>query len=145
MSLPAAIFYGFCSGSLAFVNKLAVTTYDFRYPAFILFAQMVFTASILKILKVADKIDVRDATLDTSWNCVVPSLFYAFHAVFALTALSDLNIPMYNVIKRCVPLVNIFLAACLLKEGRPSWRIISSVVVITSGCIIAGESLKDKV
>ncbi|PIK61878.1 hypothetical protein BSL78_01209 [Apostichopus japonicus] len=138
MSIPAAVFYGFCSGSLAFINKLAVTTFDFRYPAFILFAQMVFTASILKILKVAGKINFAGISLESSWNCAIPSLFYAFHAMFALTALGDLNIPMYNVIKRCVPLVNIFLASCLLKEGRPSWKIISTVVVITSGCIIAG-------
>ena len=39
--LAAAVFYGVCSGSMSFINKAVLTTYDFDFPCFIMFSQMV--------------------------------------------------------------------------------------------------------
>ncbi|XP_077999720.1 uncharacterized protein LOC144452494 [Glandiceps talaboti] len=138
MSVSAALFYGVCSGSMAFINKLVVTTYDFHYPNFIMLSQMIFTAALLEVLRRRGMVNVPGYTLALGKDLLIPSVCYAFHSVFALTALSDINIPMYNVIKRCVPLVNLFIAPFILKKGPPSVAIVSSVSLITIGCVIAG-------
>ncbi|XP_006815022.1 solute carrier family 35 member D3-like [Saccoglossus kowalevskii] len=139
MSVAAAVFYGICSGSMPFINKIVVTTYDFRHPNFIMLGQMIFTASLLEMLRKYGIVDVPPYSIALGKDVLIASVCYTFHSVFALSALGDMNIPMYNVIKRCVPLVNLILAPIILKKGRPSLCMVCSVTLITAGCIVAGQ------
>ena len=50
-SLAAAIFYGFCSISLNFLNKAVVSSYNFNFPFFIMFCQMLLVIGVLSILR----------------------------------------------------------------------------------------------
>lgn len=54
-----------------------------------------------------------------------------------------MNIPMYGALKRCTPLVNLVLAVVYLKKPLPSPLLLTSVFVITFGCVIAGEFVFD--
>lgn len=138
MSLAAACFYGVCSGSMSFINKLAMNTYGFNYPEIIMLAQMSVTVAALKLVHLLGKVNLPAYTKENARLCLFPSLFYVLNSTFALSALSGMNIPMYNVLKRTGPLFYIFLAVCILKKGWPSASTIGAVVLTTSGCIVAG-------
>ena len=50
-----------------------------------------------------------------------------------------MNIPMYNAMRRCVPIANLLLGVIFLR-ARPSRGIVISVLTITSGTLVAGNS-----
>lgn len=56
--------------------------------------------------------------------------------VLALFALNGMNIPMYNAMRRCVPIANLLLGVIFLRI-RPSNGITMSVLTITSGTFVA--------
>ncbi|XP_072049530.1 uncharacterized protein [Amphiura filiformis] len=138
MSVSSAIFYGFCSGSMAFLNKTILTSYNFQHPSILLFGQMIFTSIILRSLKTLGYLLLPDVTYDNLILCALPSVFYTIHAGLALSALGGMSIPMYTVLKRCVPLANLLLAVIVLGRGMPRMGVVASVLVITVGCVIAG-------
>lgn len=138
-SFFAAFLYGSCSVSIAFVNKLLMTTYKFDFPVFIMAGQMLFTILILELLSIVRVISMPRYTLERGRMFAAPALFYGINSVFALSALSHMNIALYGVLKRCVPLVTMSLSAVILKKGWPSKMTIASVVALTLGCIIAGK------
>ena len=131
---------GSASGSMSFINKLAMNTYGFNYPEIIMLAQMSVTVAALKLVHLMGKVNLPNYTRENARLCLFPSLFYVLNSTFALSALSGMNIPMYNVLKRTGPLFYIFLAVCILKKGWPSASTIGAVVLTTSGCIVAGKS-----
>lgn len=49
--LSAAFFYGLCSMSMNFLNKIVVSSYEFNYPFFIMTCQMLVTVIILDSLR----------------------------------------------------------------------------------------------
>lgn len=135
----AAVFYGICSVSMAFINKALMTSFNFDFPVFIMVFQMIFTIFILEILSLLQVIDMPPYTLKRGKSFALPAFFYAVNALFGLTALSHMNIAMYGVLKRCVPLVTLFLSISILKKGIPSKRTIISTCLLTTGCVIAGK------
>ena len=62
-----------------------------------------------------------------------------FTKILALFALNGMNIPMYNAMRRCVPIANLLLGVIFLRT-RPSKGITISVLTITSGTFVAGKS-----
>lgn len=138
-SILAAFLYGTCSVLIAFINKLLMTTYKFDYPVFIMASQMLFTIIVLEFLSFIDKISMPKYTLARGKMFALPALFYGVNSVLALSALSHMNIAIYGVLKRCVPMVTMFLSVIILKKGWPSKLTMGSVVLLTLGCIIAGK------
>ena len=63
-----------------------------------------------------------------------------FTKILALFALNGMNIPMYNAMRRCVPIANLLLGVIFLRT-RPSKGITISVLTITSGTFVAGNPL----
>lgn len=137
-STASAVFYGFCSVSMAFINKALMTSYDFDYPVFIMVMQMVFTIFILELLSWLQMIKLPTYTLSRGKSFALPALFYALNSVLGLSALSHMNVAMYGVLKRCVPLVTMFLSVVILKKGLPSNKTIVGVIFLTMGCVVAG-------
>ena len=135
----AAVLYGACSVSIAFVNKYLMTTLEFDYPVFIMIIQMLFTIIALEILSIIGVIDMPKYTLDRGKMFALPALFYGLNSVLALSALSHMNIALYGVLKRCVPLATMVFSVLILKKGWPSIQTIGSVLFLTLGCIIAGK------
>ncbi len=68
------------------------------------------------------------------------SAFYCLHAFFALSALEGVNLAMYSAVKRCVPLVALFLSVTLLGKPPPSRPVLLSVSLISFGAFVAGLS-----
>lgn len=66
--------------------------------------------------------------------------FYRHHIVLLFVCPTGMNIPMYGAVKRCTPLVNLVLSVVILHRPFPSCTLISSILIITSGCFVAGES-----
>ncbi|XP_045213828.2 putative UDP-sugar transporter DDB_G0278631 [Mercenaria mercenaria] len=139
-SVFAAVLYGTCSVLIAFINKLLMTTYEFDFPVFIMMSQMLFTIIILEILSLPciGIISMPRYTLERGRMFALPALFYGINSVLALSALSHMNIALYGVLKRCVPLVTMVLSVLILKKGWPSRLTMGSVVFLTLGCVVAG-------
>lgn len=138
-SFLAAFLYGSCSVLIAFINKLLMTTYRFDYPVFIMTAQMIFTILVLEVLSLINKVSMPKYTLERGKMFALPALFYGINSVLALSALSHMNIALYGVLKRCVPMVTMVLSVIILKKGWPTRLTMASVVLLTTGCIVAGN------
>ncbi|KAK7063191.1 hypothetical protein SK128_025510 [Halocaridina rubra] len=133
----AAVFYGICSASMAFLNKAVINTYEFPFPFFIMACQMLVTIMFLEVLGSYGKINLPPYTWRAARMFLAPSLGYAFHATLSLMALQGMNIPMYGAVKRCTPLVNLVLSVVILRRPVPSVMLVSSVLIITTGCFVA--------
>ena len=137
----AAVMYGTCSVSMAFINKALMTTMEFDFPVFIMVIQMVFTITILEALSCVNLIEMPRYTLQRGKSFALPAFFYGLNSVLGLSALSHMNVAMYGVLKRCVPLVTMFLSVAILKKSYPSRATFLSVILLTMGCVIAGKCI----
>lgn len=138
VGLAIAFLYGCCSASMAFANKAVLTSYSFNYPFFLVTCQMAISIVVLELLRLTGRTSLVPFTLSRGWIFLVPSIFYAANCVCALSALVGMNIPMYGMIKRCIPVAILGLGVFVLRKPLPSVPICVSVGVITLGCIIAG-------
>ncbi|XP_046567448.1 UDP-galactose/UDP-glucose transporter 7-like [Haliotis rubra] len=134
----AALFYGVCSVGTAFINKALMTSMKFDFPVFIMVVQMMFTIILLETLSFCRVLDIPRYTLARAKKFVWPAVFYGANAVLALTALAHMNIAMYGVMKRCVPISTMLLAVVILKKGFPSRLTLVAVVMLSMGCVVAG-------
>ncbi|XP_071106632.1 uncharacterized protein [Haliotis cracherodii] len=134
----AAVFYGVCSVATAFISKALMTSMKFDYPVFIMVVQMMFTILLLETLSFLGVLDLPRYSLARAKKFVWPALFYGANAVLALTALAHMNIAMYGVLKRCVPISTMLLAIVILKKGFPSRLTLVAVVMLSMGCVVAG-------
>ncbi|OWF47253.1 UDP-galactose/UDP-glucose transporter 7-like isoform X2 [Mizuhopecten yessoensis] len=133
----AAFLYGVCSVSMAFINKTLMTTFEFDYPVFIMVMQMLFTIGVLELLSYLKLIHLPRYTIKRGKMFLLPALFYGVNSILGLNALGHMNVAMYGVLKRCVPLATMFLSILILKKGFPSRNTITAVLLITGGCVIA--------
>lgn len=138
IGLAIAFLYGSCSASMAFANKAVLTSYSFNYPFFLVTCQMAISIIVLELLRLTGRTSLVPFTLSRGKMFLAPSVFYAANCVFALSALVSMNIPMYGVIKRCIPVAILGLGVSILRKPLPSTSICLSVGMITLGCIIAG-------
>ncbi|XP_070186766.1 uncharacterized protein [Littorina saxatilis] len=136
--IGAAAFYGVCSVSSAFVTKTLLDTLHFDFPVTIMVAQMLFTTCVLEALSFFDVITLPSYTLKRGMSFFWPALFYGANAVLSLSALSHMNIAMYGVLKRCVPISTMVLSVAILGKGWPSRWTMVTVCLLSIGCIVAG-------
>lgn len=135
----AAVMYGTCSVSMAFINKALMTTLEFDFPVFIMVIQMVFTITLLEVLSCVNLINMPRYTIQRGKSFALPAFFYGVNSVLGLSALSHMNVAMYGVLKRCVPLVTMFLSVVVLKKSHPTRATTLSVILLTMGCVVAGK------
>lgn len=102
-------------------------------------SQMLFTLIVLEMLSAFGVLVMPKYTLERGKMFALPALFYGINSVLALSALSHMNIALYGVLKRCVPMVTMLLSVAVLKKDWPSRLTIVSVVLLTFGCIVAGN------
>ncbi|XP_048579399.1 UDP-galactose/UDP-glucose transporter 7 isoform X1 [Nematostella vectensis] len=133
----AALFYGLTSGSMSFLNKILLTSYSFHFPNILMLMQVTVTAAGLEILRAKEITDIPKYTLERAMTFLIPSVCFALQTSLALRALSILSIPMYNTLRRLLPLVTLLFTRLVLKAS-PSKVIIASVILVVMGCIIAG-------
>lgn len=114
-----------------------MTTFEFDFPVFIMIMQMLFTIFVLELLCCLNLIHLPRYTLQRGKMFFLPALFYGINSILGLSALGHMNVAMYGVLKRCVPLATMFLSVLILKKGYPSKLTMTSVILITCGCVIA--------
>lgn len=139
--LVIAFIYGFAAASMAFINKAVLNTFQYDYPLFIVTVQMLFTVLVLELLRMWQFIKLEPFTIARGKSFFIPSVLYALNCVIGLSALSDMNIPMFGMMKRCAPIVVLVLGVVVLRNGFPNLLVSVSVCIITLGCIIAGKSV----
>lgn len=133
----AALFYGLVSGSMSFVNKIVLTSYSYHFPNVMMLAQVVVTSVILEGGRLLGFSSMLKYTLERGRMFFIPSICFALHTTLALRALDYLSIPMYNVLRRLLPLSSLLFACCMLKK-KPSIMVVTAVVLVVLGCIVAG-------
>lgn len=135
--LMTAVFYGFCSGSMNFLNKNVLSSWDFHYPRFLMLFQMIFLAIGIDLLKLAGLVRAHNYTLSLGKTCWQISLFFALNTTIALFALTGMNIPMYNAMRRCTPIVSLIIGPFLISHQKRTSGIWLSVILITMGTFVA--------
>lgn len=137
-ALTVALFYGICSASMNFFNKILLNTWSFKFPNFIMFVQLLFTAIFIKCAKMKGYLSwVEDYSISNAKKCLPVSLIFCVNTVLALLALGGMNIPMYNALRRCGPIAILMLSPCFIRQ-ETNRNIIFSVVMITFGTFLAG-------
>ena len=139
------------SATMVFANKFLLNYWDFSYPMLIVSTELFLNAlfiSLFSYLKLIDKVNFNSlhiVTEDSNGKYFMSAaLFYLMHSITSLKALSKMNIPMYVIFKRCVPLVNLFLSAFFFKKNafntktKHSSNIILSIFLMTFGVFVAG-------
>jgi len=134
----SALFYGFCSLSMNFLNKAILSSYSFNYPFFIMASQMFVTILVIQIIKNFSSSSITHYSINEGKKVASASLCFLLHTTLSLAALEGLNIPMYGAIKRCTPIVSLLLSVIILKKPPPSSALLVSIGLITVGCLIAG-------
>eukprot|EP01114_Cavostelium_apophysatum_P012999 TRINITY_DN305_c0_g1_i4.p1 TRINITY_DN305_c0_g1~~TRINITY_DN305_c0_g1_i4.p1 ORF type:complete len:326 (+),score=41.29 TRINITY_DN305_c0_g1_i4:153-1130(+) len=136
-SASAAAFYAVVSISTTFFNKAVLSEWQFKYPNFILLSQHVFTLIFLEFLKFMNFISFPTPEMSKCRSLLPVSLLYSLNVGVALTALENLNIPMYGVLKRLTILV-VLVGERFLINKSSSGRVKISVGIIVCGAIVAG-------
>jgi len=134
----SAVFYGVCSGSMNFINKYLMTILSFPFPSVMIFFQLIFLVIILKLLKTLGFIHLATYDLKTAKSLIFQSILYSANTALALVALNGMNVPMYNALRRCSPLASMILAYLVFTK-KPTKKIFISIIIITSGAIIAAH------
>lgn len=137
-SVGSAFLYGACSVSTAFINKLLMTTCSFDYPVIIMVLQMLYTILLLQLLSIVGLINLPKLTFQRMKTFALPAVCYAVNSILALSALSHMNVAMYGVLKRCVPIATLALSVLVLKKSCPSRITIIAVLLLSFGCVVAG-------
>jgi len=138
-AFSAALFYGVCSGSMNFTNKWVLNTWGFNFPNFMVFCQLALFCSVITFLRFIGKITdsvVLAYTRERGSQLSVLSFLYLTNVILALFALSGMNIPMYNAMRRCVPIASLLLGPVIYPQ-RTTPNIIGAIILITAGTITA--------
>eukprot|EP00795_Rhopilema_esculentum_P013526 gene13526-4408_t len=92
--LMAAIFYGFTSGSMSFINKYVLSSFGYKYVDVLMLAQLVITSTVLEICRLCNFCDIPAWSMERGKSFFVPSICFAAHTTLALAALGNLSIPV---------------------------------------------------
>lgn len=140
-AVSTALFYGICSGSMNFINKWVLNSWEFHYPNFMVLCQLALFTAVITGLRGAGKLTdnvVLSYTLERGRQLAVLSMLYITNVILALFALSGMNIPMYNAMRRCVPIASLILGPCIYPQ-RTTTSIVGSIILITAGTITAAN------
>jgi len=122
-----------------FLNKILLSSWSFKFPNFIMFAQMVATGLFIYTGKKLGKFThVPHYSIANASKCAPVSLIFSVNTVLALSALGGMNVPMYQAMRRCVPLAILILSPCLMKQ-ETNLRIYFSTAMITFGAFYAAS------
>lgn len=138
-AFSCAIFYGVCSGSMNFTNKWVLNTWGFNYPNFMVFCQLALFSFVITALRKTGKITDHVClayTRERGRQLALLSFLYLTNVILALFALSGMNIPMYNAMRRCVPIASLLLGPVIYPQ-RTTPQIIGAIILITAGTITA--------
>lgn len=118
LHLPSALFYAFMSIFMVFSNKYVISEWEFNNPICLILLEMILNVIIIHIISRKSSISLNLGVQLESYSKYqyLIVIFYCAHSVLSLKALSGLNIPIYVMFKRCVPLVNLLISIFIFKN-----------------------------
>jgi len=132
----SAVFYGFCSGSMNFINKYVMTSLDYPFPSVMMLLQLVMLACGLRFLKIMGYINLNSYDYKNAKTVALQSVLYSANTAIALFALNGMNLPMYNALRRCSPFATMILGYFVFGK-KPTTLVLTSILVVTCGAFIA--------
>lgn len=134
---------------MVLANKYLLTIWQFDFIIFLILIEMFINIFIIGALNLKMGKPLVDFKFDKRMkHLAIGAFFYSMHSVLSLKALNGLNVAIYTVFKRCVPLVNLLLSFVLIEEKKDEFpsaekskhaqKIIASILLMTSGVLIAG-------
>lgn len=132
----AALFYGFSSLAVIFVNKWILSIYDFPHFEFIAAMQFASTSLILGVLILLKKIDVPMINWNIFKEIFPISIMFLGNVVCGLGSTRSLNLPMLTALRRFSILMTM-LAEWFLLNNKPSAAVIWSVAAMVGGACLA--------
>eukprot|EP01012_Entosiphon_sulcatum_P040370 TRINITY_DN54015_c0_g1_i1.p2 TRINITY_DN54015_c0_g1~~TRINITY_DN54015_c0_g1_i1.p2 ORF type:complete len:334 (+),score=65.92 TRINITY_DN54015_c0_g1_i1:118-1119(+) len=136
-SLATAAFYCFASTFMTVTNKWLVSRWGFNYNSTILLGQMVVSVLALLAMRARRVTDFPKFDRTLCWHLLPLSAFYVGNTFFALTALRLTSVPVYNVLKRMLPLPTMVFD-WLLRDKSFSFVVKGSVAVLVFGALVTG-------
>ena len=73
----SAVFYGFCSGSMNFINKYVMTSLDYPFPSVMMLLQLVMLACGLRFLKIMGYINLNSYDYKNAKTVALQSVLYS--------------------------------------------------------------------
>jgi len=135
LSIFSCLLYGSVSVAMTFINKYTLQLFPLSNCVVAL--QMLASGIIIQGLLATGTLDFPRFSWAKARQLSWVTILYTANTVFSLISLKTLNIPMYNVLKRLTPMMILVLKAFWKGKWPPS-SITASVVVLVSGCVIAG-------
>lgn len=134
------------SASMNFANKFLMHTWNFKFPNVIMFSQLFLTVLILFLLSESGSCLswLVKYNLSTAKKILPITCVFCFNTIIALKALDGMNIPMYNAVKRCGPIVCLLLSQNGLTRKyfipqETSLLIYAGIALITIGTFLAAS------
>ncbi|BDA44780.1 UDP-N-acetylglucosamine/UDP-glucose/GDP-mannose transporter [Coccomyxa sp. Obi] len=135
LALGSAFLYGAAAVSMNFVNKLTLQVFGLANT--LLFFQMSAVVLTIVLLKALNIVTFPAVNWQRAWGLAPVTLLYVSNVAFALMGLQNLNIPMYNTLKRLTPVIVLLTKAVQTKKAPPQ-DIAASVILVVAGCVVAG-------
>lgn len=134
-AVAVAFIYGAVSVAVNFINKYAVMLLPL--PTTLMLIKTFTTLVIMVVLSHGGAVNLPPVTF-VRINTYLPiALVYCGHALLVLRSLISLNVPVYNTIKRLTPVI-VLATKGVVEQRWPDTQITSAVVLIVSGCVVAG-------
>eukprot|EP00742_Colponemidia_sp_Colp-10_P012122 GILJ01013564.1.p1 GENE.GILJ01013564.1~~GILJ01013564.1.p1 ORF type:complete len:317 (+),score=30.27 GILJ01013564.1:25-951(+) len=137
--LLICVFYGTMSIFVTFVYKSISAGYAFKYPAALLFGQLVCSVlccSILKAFRVIDYPDLSTAMLQKTFTV---SILFVFNVFVGFVGLRLVNIPMFIALRKTVTIFVLAFEFYLLGK-RVRYDTVQAIGLIVLGAIMAAAS-----
>jgi solute carrier family 35 protein len=168
LHLPSLVLYCCVSMFMVFGNKYLLNVWDFDCILLLVLTENVtnYLITSLVINFKRDKYATASGGPSThriifklfniDSNEFLSSVFYCLNSIMSLKALDGLNIPIYTIFKRCVPLASLIISFFLFKKQTDtssktsletptnenqkshSNKIILSILLMTMGVVVAG-------
>ncbi|XP_069371179.1 solute carrier family 35 member D3 [Paralichthys olivaceus] len=138
LGISVAVAHGVFSGSLNILLKFLISNYHFTYLTLIQFLTSSTAALTLETLRRLGKVQIPAFSLQLCKEFASVCVLSTLQSTLTLWSLRGLSLPMYVVFKRCLPLFTLSIGVCVLKNGVPSFGVVTAVIITTGGAALAG-------
>ncbi|XP_056219462.1 solute carrier family 35 member D3 [Seriola aureovittata] len=138
LGISVAVAHGVFSGSLNILLKFLITNYHFSFLTLIQFLTSSTAALTLETLRRLGKVNIPAFSLQLSKEFASVCILSTLQSTLTLWSLRGLSLPMYVVFKRCLPLFTLSIGVCVLRNGMPSFGVVTAVLITTGGAALAG-------
>lgn len=135
----SAAFYGVSSLAVIFVNKVVLTTYDFKYFEFLALCQFLSTCVVLGFLSIQQKIEISHMTSEVFWEVAPVSLMFLGNVVFGLGGTRSTSLPMFTALRRFSIMMTMIGEYYVIGKS-PTNNVMLCVFLMVGGALVAASN-----